>query len=681
MRRRRRFGRNFFPRLKEHIGNVEFFYVIVIVYLEILFKLVTFGNLNLRDVLITTLFSIPIAILCSIMTRLFVYNVNKICFAVITLFLILLFAAEFVYYKIYGSFFTAYSMSEGGQVLQFWREILKHIENNLFIIILFIIPLLVMFYIINKKGFNLDKRNLKSVIKEILSTFLILIICVLTINLANKGLNAYDKFYLESKSPIFMVKEFGLLTYIRVDLEKLIFNVEDEFKIPANPVFNDNYIEKDDNDDENICDYNEDGESRNDIYVNYNIMDIDFEELINNEKDDNVKKLHKYFSTISGTKKNEYTGMFKGKNLIMILAEGFSPMAVDPILTPSLYKVYSEGMKFNNFYTPLFPVSTSDGEYMFCTGLLPKDGVWSMYKSSEKYLPFVMGNLALDNGYIARAYHNHDYTYYGRDESHPNMGYNYVGVGNGLEDKIQTNIWPESDLEMIEATYADFINEDQNPFLTYYITVSGHLLYSFTGNMMAYKNKDFVKDINYSEGVKAYYACNIELDKAIEKLICELELAGIAEDTVIVMAADHYPYGLTLEEISEVQGENIDENFDIHKNNLIIWHKGIESEEIDKPCSSIDILPTLCNLFGFEYDSRMLVGKDIFSSEGGVVIFSNRSWLTEEGKYNSITGEFKENKKLTNKKEYIGYINEYVENAFSISSAIFDSDYYRRISN
>lgn len=102
--------------------------------------------------------------------------------------------------------------------------------------------------------------------------------------------------------------------------------------------------------------------------------------------------MHEYFAKVDPSKKNEYTGKYKGKNLIFITAEGFSPYAVNRDLTPTLYKMQEEGFKFKNFYTPLWGVSTTDGEYVACTGLLPKEGIWSFYKSSDNYLPFAMGN-------------------------------------------------------------------------------------------------------------------------------------------------------------------------------------------------------------------------------------------------------------------------------------------------
>ena len=97
---------------------------------------------------------------------------------------------------------------------------------------------------------------------------------------------------------------------------------------------------------------------------------IDFNLLISNEKDKTIRDIHEYFSNIQPTKKNEFTRKYKGYNLILITAEGFSHYAVNKDVTPTLYKLVNEGYKFKNFYNPVWGVSTSDGEYVACTGLI-----------------------------------------------------------------------------------------------------------------------------------------------------------------------------------------------------------------------------------------------------------------------------------------------------------------------
>jgi lipoteichoic acid synthase len=294
-----------------------------------------------------------------------------------------------------------------------------------------------------------------------------------------------------------------------------------------------------------------------------------------------------------------------------------------------------EGYNFTNFYNPLWDVGTTDGEYVANVGLLPKSGVWSFQDSASITLPFVMGNQLAKLDYKTVAYHNHSYKFNRRDLSHPNMSYDYKGIGNGLNVK---KTWPESDLEMIEKTVPEYINSE--PFHAYYMTVSGHMQYNFSGNTMAYKNQKYVKDLPYPEEGKAYLATQVELDLAMEHLLAKLEEAGIADKTLIALSADHYPYGLEDKVINELTGHPVEKNFEIYKSPFILYTKGMEPVTIDKPSSSLDIIPTLSNLLGLEYDSRLGVGKDIFSNSEPLVTFLNRSFITEKGSYNSVIGEF-----------------------------------------
>lgn len=300
-------------------------------------------------------------------------------------------------------------------------------------------------------------------------------------------------------------------------------------------------------------------------------------------------------------------------------------------------------------------------------------------------MPFSLGTEFNKLGYnTVNAYHNHTYSYYNRDESHPNLGFNvYKGCGNGLELLMNCKRWPESDVEMIDATINDYINSDK--FMTYYMTVSGHLNYTFTGNSMSYKNKELVKDLPYSEHVKAYIAANIELDRALEKLMNYLSEAGKLENTVIVLSPDHYPYGLKSYELNEVSKTDRSDKFEMFHTSLIIYNSAMEKNVVvDKYVSSIDVLPTVYNLFGVNYDSRLLMGTDALSKSEGLVMLSDRSWINENGKYNSMTGKFTSfNNSLP--EDYVSKINSKVYGKFTTSSLLLYEkdgkylDYYSKL--
>ena len=165
-------------------------------------------------------------------------------------------------------------------------------------------------------------------------------------------------------------------------------------------------------------------------------------------------------------------------------------------------------------------------------------------------------------------------------------------------------------------------------------------------------------------------------------LVRQLEEAGRLEDTVIVLSADHYPYGLTDEEYSELLGHPVDPVFELYENTLILWSADMtEPVHVDKYCSSLDVMPTLSNLFGLEYDSRLIMGEDILSDSDGLVIFSNYSFITAEGCYNSTTDEFTRWDGSAPELDTAAELIAEVQNRVAYSAAILDTDYYRLVLN
>ena len=230
----------------------------------------------------------------------------------------------------------------------------------------------------------------------------------------------------------------------------------------------------------------------------------------------------------------------------------------------------------------------------------------------------------------------------------------------------------------MKATIDDYINNDK--FLAYYMTVSGHLGYSKETNAMTERNWDKVKDLPYSDKVKSYLAANIELDKAIGELLNRLEQAGKLKDTVIIISGDHHPYGLKIDEINELSQYERDDKFEKCRMPFIIWSGSMkEPVKVEKLGSSLDILPTVLNLFGVEFDSRLLIGKDILSNASPLVIFSDRSFITEKGKYDAITNTFVPNKGEKVDENYIEKINQTIYQDFRMSTKILEYNYYKKV--
>lgn len=421
------------------------------------------------------------------------------------------------------------------------------------------------------------------------------------------------------------------------------------------------------------------------VEYGYNVLDLDFEALAEASSRKSIANLHRYVAAQMPSRQNPYTGLFEGKNLILITAEAFSAEVIDPELTPTLYRMATKGITFTDYYQPLWGGSTSTGEFSVVTGMVAANGISSMNEAYQQDLFFTMGNQLQEQGYFSAAYHNHSYTYYDRHKTHVGLGYDtFMGMGNGMEEGVQ-DAWPESDLEMIDFTVSQYI--DHQPFSVYYMTVSGHANYNNKGgNTQASKNYHLVDHLDKSVTLKSYLACNLELEKAMASLIRQLEEAGIADDTVIVLTADHYPYALEKSSTwytdkdytIELYGYKYANLVERDHNALLIWSGSIEDMDlqVDAPTFSLDILPTLSNLFGLEYDSRMMVGRDVLSDQEPIVFWPDRSWRTEKGTYIFATNTFLPNPDVQVEEDYVERITAIVKNRIAFSRATQQENYF-----
>lgn len=479
------------------------------------------------------------------------------------------------------------------------------------------------------------------------------------------------------------VSQFGLHTAVRLEAEYALFGTpQPKLELPT---------QEDEPDDPPAA--------TTPVEYGYNALDIDFQALADSASDSALRSMAQYFGSLTPSKKNEYTGLFQGKNLVLITAEAFSPWFISRELTPTLYKLTHEGFVCENYYQPGWGQSTTGGEYAVMTGLLP---TWvgsnvSFYASANDDMPFALGNQLRALGYRTGAYHDNIYNYYNRDKTHPNLGYDYQGVGSGLT-MTEDGSWPYSDLEMVQNTIGDYIDgyvSDGTPFHVYYMTVSGHGSYGW-GHAMAAKNRAKAQAAypNASTQVQAYVAANLELENALSYLLEQLEAAGIAEDTVICMSADHYPYLLAEPETdyyNELRGVvDSERDTDRYRNALVLWCGGMENAvTVTEPCSAVDIVPTLSNLFGLEYDSRLLSGRDVLdkdydagSASGSIPLVilptsSGNSWATAAGVFEASTRTFNARPGVTVEEDYVSRVNNIVALQYNYAQQLIARDYYR----
>ncbi len=663
--------------IRLHLPRLLFF-PISLLWMECVFQFWTLGSPFGRGFLYTALFSAATGLLLSFFSGLGSRKVNKIVSAALLGIVTLWFMINSVYHTIFKSFLSLESVSMAGEAIgSYWRETLVGIGSTLPALIALVIPmLLLLLTILAPSGRRVSRERraegLEVKLLPLILAILIQAVAVVSVNLSSGGVMSPRSVYRGEVIPELSISNFGLLTTLRLDVTHRLFGLPAEDAPPAEeqPPAAEPPVEE----------LPPEGETEPDtdtppapVVYQDNVLAIDFDALAESADTKAIRAIDQWAASRTPTKQNEYTGMFKGKNLIFITAEAFWKYAIHEELTPTLYKLANEGFVFENFYNPLWWHSTIDGEFSHCTGLIPSNQFFSFRTSGANSMPFCMGNMLRAEGYDTKAYHNNTYTYYDREKSHPNMGYDYYGVGNGLEVK---KTWPQSDLEMMEKTIPQAL-ESGTPFHNYYMTVSGHMNYNFMGNMMAHKHRDEVAHLDMSEEARAYIACNMEFDRAMEYVLAQLEAAGQLENTVICISGDHYPYGMNPDTWDELSGMDMDTDFEIYHSNLILWSGSItEPIHVEKPCCTMDVLPTLLNLFGLEYDSRLLAGQDILSDAPGLVVLSNRSFISEFGRYNAATDKFTPNEGITVSDTYAANTYQTVSALFRHSSNIVAEDYY-----
>ena len=607
----------------------------------------------------------------------------------------LFFAVEHFCRIFFTNFMSVESMFTGakGVISDFIGVVIGLVAARFWMVALMLVPIGLLIFLRKKEILSLERFPGSARIAAASAALLLFAFARLLVYLNPSAQDRYTVHYEYNTA----ISSFGLRTATRLDLEYLVFGgYSSDFEIqspdqqpeepsddpgtgPAEPV------EPTPQDPEDP-DTPTGPDSVVPVDFGSNALDIDFEALAEAAEDEDVAALHRYVASLEPSRKNEYTGLFAGKNLIFLSAESFSKEAIDPVYTPTLYRMLTHGIHINEYYQPTWGGSTTTGEYSNLTGLIPMHGAGSMQATIGKDMHWTLGNQLMRQGYFSRAYHPHNYTFYDRHLTHENMGYEkFIGYGNGLEDRI-TNQWPESDLEMMEATVDEYI--DHQPFSIYYMTVSGHAIYTWEGNSISAKNRELVEDMDASQTIQGYMAANIELDRGLAYLIGRLEDAGIADDTVIVLGTDHYPYALESESspgwdsaLDELYGFHAETVWDRDHSALLIWSGCLENRSpivVDTPVYSLDIVPTISNLMGLPYDSRLLVGRDIFSDTIPLAIWPDHSWVTDKATYNGVTGEYEVREGFEGQvdDEYLSNVRRLVTNKFTFSNNVLDVDYY-----
>lgn len=669
--------RNFFGKIKAMLCHREslkataftwLIYLATLIYFEILVHVAAYGMPGMQLGYVIGFSAVFAAVLC--LVTLLVPGKGRFPVAVVlNVLLILLYGSQLVYYFVFGTLYSVAQVQQGGAaVTSFWRETLMTMARNIHWLLVLFVPLAGSILLKKFTRIFASATNAVWCVALVLAAVLLQFTTTQALKIGGTGyFTDYYFYYNNSTTTDQATERFGLLTAFRLDImggEAPVEQGEEkepEYYVPTKPTE----------------DSTDSPENPTQEELGYNVLEIDFQKLNSQTFDKTIEAINNYCSQLTGTKKNEYTGMLSDYNLIVLCAEAFATGAIHKELTPTLYRLANEGIVFKNYYNSL-PNNTTDGEYALCMGLYPDTSRYkhssSFYASRNSYLPFTLGNIFKSQKNVqGYGYHNYAGTFYGREESHPNIGYKMKFAGSGMEF---TSSWPASDYEMMLQSVDDYLTADEQ-FHAYYMTFSGHLLYDTSTNLMAARNWDKVKHLPISYAAKCYLSCNIELDKALEYLMQRLEEAGVADKTAIVLAGDHFPYGLTASQYAELMDHEINK-FNQYKSSLIFWVGGLEENiVVDEYCCNVDILPTILNLWGFNYDSRLLAGTDVFSDGEHMAVLIDKSFYNDKIWVNGSTGQIRYLvPKDTLPEGYVENMIRLVETKFTLSTNILNSAYY-----
>lgn len=636
--------------------------------IEIIFRLVS--NIPIFDWAVFRIFisSNIIALFISIILLFIKEKIGKII-SIILMFVLMFYAIlQAGFENFLGVYVSIKSSSQLGAVEEFISVYFASFKIYFWLITIpFILYIIYKLYF-EKRLFKLPDNDLKSIIIKhqkplIISLISVFILSILYIGTLNFSF-MHNSLQVETPKDLFKnptntnvsVNQFGTSMFGLLDLKSTIIKQEDEF------------IDFGTNKDQPLIEYNYAREINDDNWI----------KLDNETTNKTYKTLNSYFMNREITPKNDYTGMFEGKNLIVILMESVNEIFINPEYYPTFYKMYSEGLSFTNNYSPRNTCATINNEMSEMLSLFSIYNTCTpnVYKNNE-YFESIFG-LFNKAGYKTSSYHNYDETFYYRSTIHKNMGSSaYYGVKDlEISYKLDYGEWP-SDIQLMEKAFEHI--DTTNPFMAFMTTVTSHNPY-YSSSLLGDKHIDLFKDTEYNMGTKRYMSKLKELDLALERLLNILEEKDILKDTVIVLSGDHYPYALNENDIESVLPKSLERN-NIDKTPFVIYNSEMEAETFNMYTSYLNILPTIANLFDLDYDPRLYIGEDVLNDEyinssTNKVIFADGSWENNIAYYDATKGSitYFGDEKYTN--EEIIAFNKEINNMIKMSNLAITSNYF-----
>ncbi len=394
------------------------------------------------------------------------------------------------------------------------------------------------------------------------------------------------------------------------------------------------------------------------------------------EKEEAKKEIDEYFAKRGAHEANEMTGIFAGKNVVLVLMESMDDWALGEH-TPTINRLMAEGINFTDFYTPVYGgVRTFNSEFCANTGsFLSSQGGYAFNYVSNDYSQSMASSMRA-KGYSALVYHYNSPSFYSRGEFEPAMGYEaYVSYGDYVTKKEKELLFDDQFLFDHEKLSESFFRE--GPKLNFIITRAAHMSYTYDEPLSEWGLKKYpqYEGMTGNEEEDCMYLKARLVDDLFARLLAELAEHGELENTVIVAMTDHYTYGIVDEQLV-LDRSGVEDLLLAERTPCFIWSADGPRMEVNKTLNTSDLLPTVLNLMGIE-SGYSYIGQDAFDPDYvGYALFSNGSWISNGNAWSSTAKQFValsgKAPDLKTCKAMEELVNEFVR----INNLILETDYY-----
>ena len=527
-------------------------------------------------------------------------------------------------------------------------------------------------YIIGLIIFRKKKLERSKVWKTAVATFAIEVICIslyaasiLAPGLQNKlQLISNKELFVTASNPSITIDQYGTFGFLFLDLKAYLFPVEMDNTVV------DEVIDR----------------SNEEITDNSRVIDDTFwKQVIEEEDNQALKEIDTYLINQEITEKNDMTGVFKDKNVIFILGESVNDIMYEyPEYYPNFAKILEHSYFYENNYSPRNSCATLNNEFSGMTSLYSIVNTCTASTYKENVYPYSIFNIFNNAGYVTFSAHDYTEAYYPRPTIHKNMGsgeyYNVQKLGISYSNEYRN--WANDDefFESVLKIIDKKVTGDEH-FMTWLTTVSSHQPYS-QESIQGDRYYSMTNGTGFPSDVRRYMSKLKIVDNALGLLLDGLEERGILNDTVIVFYGDHYPYGISKDNLNKVLSYDTKDDMNAEQVPFFIYNPSIEGVKKQEYTTYVNVLPTLANMFGLEYDPRYYVGEDLFSKDyQSIVVFADGSWKNEIAYYNASKNDIKYYTDKEYTSDEIAEINKKVQAKINYSNKIVKNDYFNDLNN